>query len=53
MALHLRDEGTGLRDIAERLVVATGAEKGRRPSPATVTRIPREHDEHAATAAST
>ncbi|MFJ9901251.1 hypothetical protein ACIQPR_48935 [Streptomyces sp. NPDC091280] len=34
MALHLRDQGMSLREIAKRLVIATGAEKGHpRPPP--------------------
>ncbi|MEV8452549.1 recombinase family protein [Streptomyces sp. NPDC052095] len=53
MALHLRDQEMSLRDIAKRLVITTGAKKGRHPSPATVMRMLREHDEQAATAAST
>ncbi|MFD3531187.1 hypothetical protein [Streptomyces sp. NPDC058664] len=52
MALHLRDQERSLRDIAKRLVVTTGTKKGRRPSPATVMRMLREHDEQATTAAS-
>ncbi|MGW1104673.1 hypothetical protein [Streptomyces sp. NPDC002540] len=46
MALHLRD-------IAARLVIAAGTEKGRSPSPATVMRMLREYDEQTATSAST
>ncbi len=53
MALHLRDQEMSLRDIAKRLVITTGAKKGQHPSPATVMRMLREHDEQAATAAST
>ncbi|WP_371578036.1 hypothetical protein [Streptomyces sp. NBC_01314] len=41
-----------LRDIAKRLVITTGAKKGQHPSPATVMRMLREHDERAATATS-
>ncbi|MEV7239239.1 hypothetical protein AB0N06_36775 [Streptomyces sp. NPDC051020] len=37
--------GCRLRDIAKRLVITTGAKKGRHPSPATVMRMLREHDE--------
>ncbi|MBZ9644751.1 hypothetical protein [Streptomyces sp. PSKA30] len=37
-----------LRDIASRLVITKGAKKGQRPSPATVMRMPREHDEQTA-----
>ena len=39
-----------LRDIAARLVIATGKKKGQRPSPATVMRMLREHDEKTAAA---
>ncbi|MDT0469954.1 serine integrase family protein [Streptomyces gibsoniae] len=53
MALHSREQETGLRDIAERLAVTTGAKKGRHPCPATVMRMLREHDEQAAATAST
>ncbi|WP_235618410.1 recombinase family protein [Embleya scabrispora] len=52
MALHLRSQETSLRDIAKRLVITTGAKKGRHPLPATVMRMLRERDEQAATAAS-
>jgi DNA invertase Pin-like site-specific DNA recombinase len=45
MALHLRD-------IPARLVITTGKKKGQHPSPATVMRMLREHDEQAATAVS-
>ena len=45
MALHLRD-------IAKRLVITNGTKKGQHPSPATVMRMLREHDEQATTAAS-
>ncbi len=46
MALHLRGQGdTSLRDIAGKLVITTGKKKGRHPSPATVMRMLREHDE--------
>ena len=44
VALHLRD-------IAARLVIAKGKKKGEHPSPATVLRMLREHDEKAAAAA--
>jgi len=44
-ALHLRAQELSLRDIASRLVIATGKKKGQRPSPATVMRMLREHDE--------
>ncbi|MDB1089826.1 hypothetical protein PJ985_19910 [Streptomyces sp. ACA25] len=39
-----------LRDIAGKLVVTTGATRARHPTPATVMRMLREHDEQAATA---
>ncbi|MFJ1550946.1 recombinase family protein [Streptomyces sp. NPDC088246] len=48
MALHLRDREMSLRDIAKRLVITTGAKKGQHPSPATVMRMLREHDEQTA-----
>ncbi len=49
MALHLRDEKEmSLRNIAKRLVITTGAKKGQHPSPATVMRMLREHDERTA-----
>jgi len=51
MALHLRDQEMSLRDIAKRLVITSGAKRGQHPSPATVMRMLREHDEQAATAA--
>ena len=38
VALHLRGQQLSLRDIAARLVIATGKKKGQRPSPATVMR---------------
>ncbi|MFD8079868.1 recombinase family protein [Streptomyces sp. NPDC059718] len=50
MALHLRERQMSLREIAKRLVITTGAKKGKHPSPATVMRMLREHDEQAATA---
>jgi hypothetical protein len=40
-----------LRDIAARLVITKGKKKGQHPSPATVLRMLREHDETAAVAA--
>ncbi|GAA3085162.1 hypothetical protein ACFQ0X_01180 [Streptomyces rectiviolaceus] len=52
MALHLRDQEMSLRDIAKQLVITTGTKKGQHPSPATVMRMLREHDEQVATAAS-
>lgn len=51
VALHLRGQELSLRDIAARLVIATGKKKGQHPSPATVMRMLREHDEKAAAAA--
>ncbi|MEV0639673.1 hypothetical protein AB0I77_33005 [Streptomyces sp. NPDC050619] len=50
-ALRLCDEGLSLRDFAARLVISKGAKKGQHPSPATVLRMLREHDEQVATAA--
>ncbi|HWY90085.1 MAG TPA: recombinase family protein [Solirubrobacteraceae bacterium] len=44
VALHLRGQELSLRDIAGRLVIATGKKKGQHPSPATVMRMLREHD---------
>ncbi|MEU8580273.1 recombinase family protein [Streptomyces abikoensis] len=49
MALHLRAQEMRLRDIAARLVITTGKKKGQHPSPATVMRMLREHDEQTAT----
>ena len=49
-ALHLRGQELTLRDIATRLVIATGKKKGQHPSPATVMRMLREHDERTAAA---
>ena len=49
-ALHLRGQEMSLRDIASRLVISTGKKKGQHPSPATVTRMLREHDEKTAAA---
>jgi DNA invertase Pin-like site-specific DNA recombinase len=43
-ALHLRGQELSLR------VIATGKKKGRHPSPATVMRMLREHDEETAAA---
>lgn len=48
MALHLREQEMSLRDMAKRLVITTGKKKGQHPSPATVMRMLRDHDEHAA-----
>jgi DNA invertase Pin-like site-specific DNA recombinase len=50
VALHLRGQELSLRDIAARLVISTGKKKGRHPSPATVMRMLREHDEKTAAA---
>jgi DNA invertase Pin-like site-specific DNA recombinase len=51
VALHLRSQDLSLRDIAGRLVIATGKKKGHHPSPATVMRMLREHDEKTPAAA--
>ncbi|MFJ9590123.1 serine integrase family protein [Streptomyces acidicola] len=48
MALHLRTQKRSLRDIAARLVITTGKKKGQHPSPATVMRMLRDHDERRA-----
>jgi DNA invertase Pin-like site-specific DNA recombinase len=48
MALHLREQGMSLREIAGRLVITKGKKKGEHPSPPTVMRMLREHDEHSA-----
>lgn len=40
-------------DIAARLVITMGKKKGLHPSPATVMRMLREHDEQTATATAT
>nr|WTE08724.1 recombinase family protein [Streptomyces anulatus] len=48
MALHLRDQELSLREIAARLVITKGAKKGQHPSPPTVMRMLREHDERVA-----
>ena len=50
-ALHLCGQELSLRDTAGRVVIATGKKKGQRPSPATVMRMLREHDEKTAAAA--
>jgi DNA invertase Pin-like site-specific DNA recombinase len=50
MALHLREQGVSLRDVAKRLVITTGKKKGQHPSPATVLRMLREHGEQEAAA---
>jgi DNA invertase Pin-like site-specific DNA recombinase len=51
MALHLRSQELSLRDIAARLVITKGKKKGQHPSPATILRLLREHDETTAAAA--
>ncbi|MFD8992263.1 recombinase family protein [Streptomyces goshikiensis] len=48
MALQMRAEGVSLRDMAPRLVITTGAKKGQHPSPPTIMRMLREHDDRAA-----
>jgi len=50
VALHLRGQELSLRDIAARLVIARGKKKGQHPSPATVLRMLRDHDQKAAVA---
>ena len=50
-SLHLRSQELSLRDIAARLVITTGKKKGQHPSPATVMRMLRDHDEKTAAAA--
>jgi DNA invertase Pin-like site-specific DNA recombinase len=50
IALHLREQGQSLRDIAARLVITNGKKTGQHPSPATVLRMLREHDEKTALA---
>lgn len=45
LALHLRSQELSLRDIAARLVITKGKKKGQHPSPATILRLLREHDE--------
>jgi hypothetical protein len=47
---HLRSQELSLRDIAARLVISTGKKKGQHPSPTTVMRMLREHDEKTVTA---
>lgn len=51
VALHLRDQGLSLREVADRLVITRGKKKGQHPSAATVLRMLREHDDKAAAAA--
>jgi len=53
VALHLRGQEMSLRDIAARLVISSGKKKGQHPSPATVLRMLRDHDEQAALASVT
>jgi len=50
VALQRRGQELSLRDIAARLVIATGKKKGQHPSPATVMRMLRDHDEKTAAA---
>lgn len=50
-ALHLRDQGMSLREMAAKLVISTGTKRGKHPSPATVMRMLHDHDEQTATAA--
>lgn len=50
VALYQREQGLSLRDIAAHLVISTGKKKGQHPSPATVMRMLREHDEKIAVA---
>jgi DNA invertase Pin-like site-specific DNA recombinase len=50
MALHLRGQNLSLRDIASKLVITSGRKKGQHPSPATVMRMLRDHDEAASAA---
>jgi DNA invertase Pin-like site-specific DNA recombinase len=47
MAVHLRDQGLSLREIAARLVITKGAKKGQHPSPPTVMRMLRDHEQPA------
>jgi DNA invertase Pin-like site-specific DNA recombinase len=51
MALHLRGQELSLRDMAARLVITKGKKKGQHPSPATILRLLREHDEATTAAA--
>ncbi|WP_125643622.1 hypothetical protein [Nonomuraea sp. WAC 01424] len=50
MALHLRGQDLSLRDIVPRLVITKGKKKDRPPSPATVLRMLRDHEEANASA---
>ena len=52
VALHLRGQELSPRDIAARLVIATGKKRGQHPSRATVLRILREPAAAAVTAGS-
>lgn len=45
MALQLRAQNKSLRDIAAQLVISRGKKKGEHPSPATVMRMLRDHDQ--------
>ncbi|WP_246043036.1 hypothetical protein [Streptomyces globosus] len=45
MALQLRAEGVSLRDKSARLVITSGTKKGQHPSPPTIMRMLREHDD--------
>jgi hypothetical protein len=47
MALHLREHNHSLRQIAGHLVITKGKKKGQHPSPATVLRLLRDHDQSA------
>ncbi|MFE9967954.1 hypothetical protein ACWD8L_41035 [Streptomyces sp. NPDC005133] len=50
MALYLREQEMNVRDFANRLVITNETKKG--PSPDTVMRMLRDHDDQAAAAAS-
>ncbi|MGV9853448.1 hypothetical protein ACWDWU_32525 [Streptomyces sp. NPDC003442] len=47
-ALRPRAQGLSLRDTAAKLIITTGKKKGEHPSPVTVLRMLREHDDQAA-----
>ncbi|MEF2530017.1 recombinase family protein [Streptomyces sp. CS62] len=51
MALQLRAEGVSLRDMSARLVITSGRKKGQHPSPPTIMRMLREHDDKVKAAA--
>ncbi|MFF3625442.1 recombinase family protein [Streptomyces sp. NPDC002467] len=51
MALQLRAEGVSLRDMSARLVITSGTKKGQHPSPPTIMRMLREHDDKVKAAA--